>query len=214
MHHLLQLQIISVSLVTELISDRDRPKHALLSKISFFHFFTDSYSKSLTIFRSSGKSSDDERKVEPISLGDCPVPGPKKTSAVHSGTQLCWLLMLLRGVARIFSEVRSTHQMPLFHLPPTTHQYPQRQSYCKPKRFTVYELTSLSHLKNFMSLFLVRWLKQVNHFHNSRQRLQLHRDAWIQKITNVPAWLSFWRFWIRNRRWILVSNYLWFRNFL
>ena len=35
-------------------------------------------------FLSSGKSSDDEVKLEPISLGDCPVPCQKKSSAVHA----------------------------------------------------------------------------------------------------------------------------------
>ena len=88
----------SVSLVTELIGDRDRSKHALISKISSCSFFVDSYPKSLKIFISSGKSSDDEKKVEPISLGDCPVSCPKKSSAVHGGMWLCGLLMSLLPV--------------------------------------------------------------------------------------------------------------------
>ena len=50
MHHapFIVNSIISVSLVTELISDRS--KHALPSKISSCSFFTDSYPKSITIF--------------------------------------------------------------------------------------------------------------------------------------------------------------------
>ena len=88
----------SVSLVTELISNRDPSKHALISTISSCSFFVDSYPKSLIIFISSGKSSDDEKKVEPISLGDCPVPSPKKSSAVHAGMQLCGLLLSLLPV--------------------------------------------------------------------------------------------------------------------
>ena len=79
-------------------------KTCLALKTELFSFFTDSYTKSisLTIFRPSGKSSDDERKVKPIYLADFPVPCPKKISAVHAGTQLCWLLMLLRDLARMF----------------------------------------------------------------------------------------------------------------
>ena len=99
----------SVSLVTELISDRDRSKHALISKISSCSFFVYSYPKSLIIFTSSGKSSDDEKKVETISLGDCPKKispkkispkkiSPKKSSAVHAGMRLCGLLMSLLPV--------------------------------------------------------------------------------------------------------------------
>ena len=89
----------SVSLVTELISDQDRSKHALISKISSCSFFVDSCPKSLKIFISSGKSSDDEKKVEPISLGDCPKKiSPKKSSAVHAGMRLCGLLMSLLPV--------------------------------------------------------------------------------------------------------------------
>ena len=98
MHHASCTVYKSVSLITELISDRDRSKHALLSKISSCSFFVDSYPKSLTIFISSGKSSEDERKVEPISLGDCPVPCPKKTSAAPAGMRLCGLLMSLLPV--------------------------------------------------------------------------------------------------------------------
>ena len=82
--------------VTELIIDRS--KHALPSKISSCSFFTDSYPKSLTIFISSGKSSDDEGELEPISLGDCPVPCPKKTSAVDAGMRLCGLMVSLLPV--------------------------------------------------------------------------------------------------------------------
>ena len=59
------------------------------------HFCTDSYPKSLTIFISSGKSSDDEGKLEPISLGDRTVPCPKKTSAVDAEMRLCGLMMSL-----------------------------------------------------------------------------------------------------------------------
>ena len=104
MHHasfIVTLNHNSVSLVTELISDRDPSKHALISKISSCSFFVDSCPKSLKIFISSGKSSDDEKKVEPISLGDCPVPCPKKSSkssAVHAGMRLCGLLMSLLPV--------------------------------------------------------------------------------------------------------------------
>jgi len=91
--------IISVSLVTELISDRS--KHALRSKVNSCSFFTDSYPKSLTIFISSGKSSDNEGKLEPISLGDRPVPCPKKTSAVDAEMRLCGLLMSLLPVRQL-----------------------------------------------------------------------------------------------------------------
>ena len=97
MHHasfIVTLNHKSVSLVNELISDRDPSKHALISKISSCSFFVDSYPKSLIIFISSGKSSDDEKKVEPISLGDC----PKESSAVHAGMQLCGLLLSLLPV--------------------------------------------------------------------------------------------------------------------
>ena len=47
---------MSVSLVhvTELISDRDPSKRALLSKISSCSFVTDCYSKSLTIIAPAG----------------------------------------------------------------------------------------------------------------------------------------------------------------
>ena len=60
------------------------------------HFCTDP--KSLTIFISSGKSSDDEGKLEPISLGDRTVPCPKTTSAVDAGMRLCGLMMSLLPV--------------------------------------------------------------------------------------------------------------------
>ena len=67
MHHapFIVTSIISVSLVTELISDQS--KHALPSKISSCSFFLRilNYPQFLTIFKSSGKSSDDETKVEP-----------------------------------------------------------------------------------------------------------------------------------------------------
>ena len=61
MHHapFIVTSIISVSLVTELISDRS--KHALPSKIISCSFFTDSYPKSLTIFIS--------RRRRDLSLG-------------------------------------------------------------------------------------------------------------------------------------------------
>ena len=66
MHHapFIVPSIISVSLVTELISDQS--KHALPSKISSCSFFLRilNYPQFLTIFKSSGKSSDDETKVE------------------------------------------------------------------------------------------------------------------------------------------------------
>ena len=44
------------------------------------------------MFISLGKSPDDEKEVEPISLGDCPGPCPKVTSA-GPGMRLCWWLM-------------------------------------------------------------------------------------------------------------------------
>lgn len=46
----------------------------------------------IVVFTSLGKSSDDEKEKEPISLGDCPVPHPKMTSAVP-GMRLCWWMM-------------------------------------------------------------------------------------------------------------------------
>ncbi|KAL9952796.1 hypothetical protein ACROYT_G040104 [Oculina patagonica] len=42
----------------------------------------------------NGKSPDDEEPVEPISLGECPVPCPKHEVSAVPGLQICsWLMM-------------------------------------------------------------------------------------------------------------------------
>ena len=72
---------------------------------------------------------------------------------------------------------RGTYNSPNAPVPsPPAPQCPQR--YCKPKRFSAYEMTSLSNMKKSLSpFFWVHWLKHLSRFHNSRLRFQTHRDA-------------------------------------